>query len=158
MDQSRQPGSFILEAADQGLKLAAALTHFGSSQRVRDLASKVSLSATVLTEVGREVNHNAEYFKSAFQEKFGNVTLKCEKEFERLLAAIEKANTGTKNEFNEGLVEFPPKNAWKRLLWAMSMDEGEFDDFKDSLDELFYQAAMLQYVIGLVILQIRGQK
>jgi hypothetical protein len=56
MDPPRQLGSFILEAADQGLKLAGILAHLGSGQRIRDLASKVSLSATILTEVGREVN------------------------------------------------------------------------------------------------------
>jgi len=158
MDHSQQPGSFILKAADEGLKLAAALSHFASGQRTRDLASKISLTATILTEVGREVNHHAGYFKTTLQKKFQNVTTKCEKDFDRVLSAIDKANTWKSGDSGEGSIELPPKKAWKRLLWAMSMNETEFDDFDDSLDESMTQAAMLQCIVALVVLQIHGQQ
>jgi hypothetical protein len=157
MGQQRSPGDFILEAADAGLRVAFALCHFGSSQRIKDLASKISLSATVLTEVGREVNRNADDFKDAIQEKFRDITLRCEKDYGIVLAAIEKANSWTKDESLEE-TEDPPKNSWKKLLWALGMNEREFDALIDSLDDSMGQATMVQYTVMLVIFQIRGKK
>ena len=157
MGQQRSPGDFILEAADAGLRAASALSHFGSSQRIKDLASKISLSATVLTEVGREVNRNADDFRDAIREKFRNITLRCEKDYGTVLTAIDKANSWSKDETREES-EDPPKRSWKRLLWALGMNEGEFDDFNDSLDESIEQAVLLQYTVMLVILQIHGKR
>jgi len=157
MDQRPQPGAFILETADTGLAVAAGLSCFGASSKVKDLASKVSLSATLLTEIGREVNQNGEFFKNNFQEKFENVMVKCKTEYEVVLAGIEKANSWKKEDSVEG-VEDPPRKAWKQLMWALRMDDDEFEEFEEALDESFRQALMLQLVVWLVVLQIRAQK
>ena len=157
MSQQRSPGAFILEAADTGLRAASALSHFGSSQRIKDLASKISLSATILTEVGREVNRNADDFKDVIQEKFLNITLRCEKDYSIVLTAIWKAKSWKRDESQEES-EDPPRNSWKKLLWALGMNERELDDLNDSLDQAIEQVTMLQHIVRLVIFQIRGKE
>jgi hypothetical protein len=157
MDQKPLPGAFIFEAAQSGLQAAANLFGFAPSPKSKDLASKLSLSATLLSEIGKEVNQNAGYFKENFQQTFENVPIKCKKEYEMVLVGLEKATAWKKGEPLEG-TEDPPKKPWKRLLFALSMGKDEFKEFENSLDESWLRALMLQYIVSLVVLQVRAQK
>jgi hypothetical protein len=154
MDQKIQPGTFILEAAESGLKAAATLSSFAPKA---DLASKLSLSATLLSQIGKEVNENADCFKGNFQRMFENVPMRCKKEYEKVLVGLEKAMTWKKGEAVEGTGEVP-KKPWKRLLSAMDMDKYEFEEFEESLEASWLRALMLQYIVSLIVLQIRARK
>lgn len=159
MDEKPLPGAFILETAEYGLKASSILFDFPPSGKFKDLASKISLSATVLSSVGKEMNQNASCFKENFQEKFEHITLKCAEKYHIVLAAVEKACSFVKNEEVEG-TESGPQKPWKRFLTALDMDKDKkkFEDFQDHLDESFMQALTLQRIVSLIVLQIRAQK
>jgi hypothetical protein len=156
MDQRVLPGDFILEAAALGRKTAAALSSFSSSVKVSNVASKISLSATLLSEIGKEVNRNEACFKANFQKTFEHVPMKCEKEYDTLLNALDKATSWRKDEIVG--TEDPPKKPWKRILFALGMDESELEEFGESLEESWLRALMLQQIVSLIVLQIRAQK
>lgn len=159
MDAKPLPGAFLIEAADHGLKAASILTSFAPSKKSRDLASKLSISATVLSEVGKEVNKNASCFKDNFQKTFENVPIKCKEKYEKVLTALGKASSFTKREPVEGIVFVNiPQKPWSRFLSELDMDRFDFLMFEESLDEAWQQALMLQYIVSLVVLQIRAQK
>jgi hypothetical protein len=159
MDAKPQPGGFLIEAADYGLKAASILTSFAPSKKSRDLASKLSISASVLSEVGKEVNKNASYFKDNFQKTFEHVPIKCKEKYEKVLAALDKASSFTKREPIEGIVFVNIRQTpWSRFLSELDMDKYDFGLFRDSLDETWKQALMLQYIVSLVVLQIRAQR
>jgi hypothetical protein len=161
MDAKPQPGAFLIEAADYGLKAASILTSFAPSKKSRDLASKLSISATVLSEVGKEVNKNASCFKDNFQKIFENVPIKCKEKYQKVLAALDKASSFTKMARDpiEGIVFVNiPQKPWSRFLSELDMDKYDFVMFEESLDEAWQQALMLQYIVSLVVLQIRAQK
>jgi hypothetical protein len=160
MDTKPLPGAFILGAADYGLKAASILTSFAPSRKSKDLASKLSISATVLSEVGKEVNKNASCFKENFQKTFEHVPMKCQEKYEKVLAALEKASSFTKREPPiEGIVIVNiPQTPWSRFLSELHMDKHAFRGFQESLDQAWLQALMLQYIVSLVVLQIRAQK
>jgi hypothetical protein len=159
MDANPQPGRFLIEAAEYGLKAASTLTSFAPSKKSRDLASKLSISATVLSEVGKEVNKNAGYFKDNFRKIFEHVPIQCKEKYEKALAALDKASSFTKRETIEGIVFVNiPQKPWSRFLSGLDMDKYDFELFQDSLDDAWKQALMLQYIVSLVVLQIRAQK
>jgi len=157
MGERRAPGDFILEVADSGLLAASSLIHSGCRQIIKDLATKISLSATVLIQVGREVNRNADDFTEAFQEKFMSITSRCENDYRIVRAAVEKINSWTKDEARDESEELP-KKTWQKLLWALGMNEREYDDLDNSIDESMEQAVLLQCIVKLLILQIYGKK
>jgi hypothetical protein len=157
MDAKTLPGTFILEAAENGLKAASILATFVPSQKSRDLASRISLSACVLSEVGKEVNQNANCFKENFQKTFEHVPIKCKEQYEKVIAAVAKASSFIGSVPEEGIVHVPQK-PWKRLLSALDMDKEKFEEFQESLNESWLRALMLQYIVSLVVLQIRAQK
>ena len=161
MDAKPQPGAFLIEAADYGLKAASILTSFAPSNKSRNLASKLAISATVLSEVGKEVNKNASCFKDNFQKVFENVPIKCKEKYQKVLAALDKASSFAKREPIpiEGIVFVDiPQKPWSRFLSELDMDRFDLLMFEESLDKAWQQALMLQYVVSLVVLQIRAQK
>ncbi|CAL3973451.1 unnamed protein product [Diplocarpon coronariae] len=157
MDRKRQPGNFILEIGNMGLELTASLTCFGAGNRVRNLANSISLSATLLSEAGREVNNHAEIFKDNFQSKFEGALLKCKKEYEQCYAAIDKVNSWKKDETDDTAKDIP-KRPWKKLAWGLEMTDGEFSDYEDELEESFKVAMMAQVIVQLVILQVQARQ
>tara|TARA_R110002060_G_scaffold66906_1_gene75655 strand:- start:883 stop:1356 length:474 start_codon:yes stop_codon:yes gene_type:complete len=157
MAQTRCPGSFILEIADTGLAVTTLLSRFGSGYRLKNLANSISLSATLLIEVGRDVNKNEAFFKDNFQAKFEGALAKCKKEYEQVVAAVEKVNSWEKDETDE-TKEGPPKKPWKKLAWGLGMTNSEFSDFEDELDESYKIAMMAQVIVQLVILQVNANK
>ncbi len=159
MDAKPQPGRFLIEAAEYGLKAASTLTGFAPSKKSRHLASKLSISATVLSEVGKEVNKNAGYFKDNFQKIFEHVPIKCQEKYEKVLAALDNASSFRKREPIEGIVYVNiPQKPWSRFLSELVVENYEFGLFQDSLDDAWKQALMLQYIVSLVVLQIRAKK
>jgi hypothetical protein len=156
MDAKILPGEFILEAAELGRKTAAALSSFASSVKVKDLASKLSLSATLLFQVGKEVNGHAKCFTTNFMQTFEHITRRCETEYDTVLTALDKASSWRKDDAEE--YEELPKKPWKRFLFALGMDDDEFEEFEEKLNESWVRALMLQQIVTLIVLQIRAQK
>ncbi|PVH69273.1 hypothetical protein DL98DRAFT_522295 [Cadophora sp. DSE1049] len=157
MAQARCPGNFILDIANTGLGVTASLSRFGSGYRVKNVANSISLSATLLIEVGRDVNKNEAFFKDNFEAKFQGALAKCKKEYEQVVAAVEKVQSWKKDETDE-TKEGPPKKPWKKLAWGLGMTDDEFSDFEDELDESYKIAMMAQVIVQLVILQVNAQK
>lgn len=157
MAQARCPGNFILDVANTGLGVTASLSRFGSGYRVKNVANSISLSATLLLEVGRDVNKNEAFFKDCFEVKFHSALAKCKKEYEQVVAAVEKVQSWKKDETDE-TKEGPPKKPWKKLAWGLEMTDDEFSDFEDELDESYKIAMMAQVIVQLVILQVNAQK
>lgn len=157
MGQEREPGKFILEAADASLHVAGTLTGLGSSEKARALAENISLSFTFLTLLGKEVSDNACYFKDNFPDKFRNFTLKWEVTFDTILAATERFKLWTKSQSGEDSEDLP-QNRSKRFLWKLGMDEAEFDKLKENLEESLAHIGILQSIVRLITLQIRGRE
>src|SRR4051794_28351705 len=111
IDQRRCPGNFILDIANTGLGATALLSRFGSGYRIKNIANSISLSAGLLSEVGRDVNKNEAFFKDNFATKFQGALAKCKKEYEQAIAAVEKVASWKKDETNES-AEAPPKKPW----------------------------------------------
>lgn len=157
MDQKRCPGNFILEIANTGVEATAILARFGPGYRIKNIANSTSLSAGLLLQVGRDVNEHEQLFKDNFKQKFEGALSKCKKEYEQLVAAVEKVNSFKKDESDEN-AETLPKKHWKRVAWGLSMTDDEFSDFEDELDESYKIAMMAQVIVQLVILQVHAQK
>jgi hypothetical protein len=156
MDPKFSPTAFIYEAANTGLAAVAALSSFSSDRRIKDLAATMSLSASLLSEIGRTVDGNEGYFKSDFVLRFEKLIDKCKKKYEMVLAGLEKANSWKKLD-SAGATE-PAKKRWEKLQWALDMKADEIHEFEDSLNESYNQVSMLQSVVMLVILQMHAQE
>ena len=157
MEPKSLPGDFILETADFGLQVAAKLTGFVPSAKSKDFTNKISMSATLLSEVGREVNRNAICFKENFPATFEQLTTKCKQEYGIVLAALVKAMSWKKGESVEG-TEKLPIGSWKRVIHALAMDKDKLENFEKALGDSYVRALALQYMVSLVVLQIRAQK
>ncbi len=157
MDAKPSIGGFILEAAECGLKAASLLSNFAPSVKSKDMAAKISLSATLLTEVGKEVNQNATCFKENFQSTFENFPRKCKQQYQQILTAVEKASSFPTVHTGEG-TETTAQKPWKRFLSALDMDKDKFKDFQESLNQSWERVLMLQRIVSLIVLQIRAQQ
>ncbi|KAH9217908.1 hypothetical protein DL95DRAFT_386042 [Leptodontidium sp. 2 PMI_412] len=161
MDQKRCPGNFILDIASTGLGAAALVSRFSSGYRIKNIANSLSLSAGLLTEVARDVNKNEAFFKDNFAAKFQGALAKCKKEYEQIVAAVEKVHSWKKDDTDEsakGPAKGPPKRPWKKLAWGLGMTDDELSDFEDELDESYEIAMMAQVIVQLIILQVNAQK
>ncbi|KAG4442147.1 hypothetical protein IFR05_002360 [Cadophora sp. M221] len=157
MDQKRCPGDFILDIGSTGLGAAALVSRFGSGYRIKNIANSLSLSAGLLTEIARDVNKNEAFFKDNFAAKFEGALAKCKKEYEQIVAAVEKVHSWKKDETDESS-KGPPKTPWKKLAWGLAMTDDELSDFEDELDESYKIAMMAQVIVQLIILQVNAQK
>jgi len=156
MDEPVSPGYFILQAAELGLRTAAAVLGFAPSYKAKKLASKLSLSATLLSEVGKEVNRNEGCFKNNFQQTFEHVAVRCEKEYNTVSNALDRATSRRKDDVVRA--EESPKKPWKRLMFELGMNDNQFEEFEETLDESWARALMIQHVVSLIVLQVRAQK
>ena len=157
MDAKHLPGAFMLEAAEYGLKAASVLSSFAPTAKSKELASKISLSATLLSEIARQVNRNATCFKENFKENFEHIPMKCKEQYQAVLTAVEKASSFEKGDATEGTGQSPQK-PWKRLLSALGVDKDKFEAFQECFNESWSRVLMLQYIVSLIVLQIRAQK
>lgn len=156
IDQNRIPGQFIIDIANIGLAATSALTTLGTGYRIKRTVKDVSLSAAVLMEAGNEVNKHAELFKDNFQQKFEGALSKCKKEYESIIAAMEKIHSFKKDTASEA--KAPPKRDWKKLAWALEMSYDEFGDFEDKLEKSSRLAEMTKDIAQLVIVQVHAQQ
>jgi hypothetical protein len=157
MDAKHLPGAFMLEAAEYGLKAASVLSSFAPTPKSRELASKICLSATLLSEIGRQVNQNATCFKENFEKNFELVPMTCKKQYQTVLTALEKASSFEKGDATEGTGQSPQK-PWKRLLSALGVGKDKFEEFQECFNESWLRVLMLQYIVSLIVLRIRAQK
>ena len=157
MDAQLLPGAFILEAAEHGLKAASMLSSFSPSMKFKELTATISLSASLLSEIGKQVNFSAACFKENFQTTFEHVPMRCEEQYLKVLKALETASSFDKKDLVEG-TEQKPQKPWNRLLSALNMDDDQFEEFQESLDESWLRVLMLQQIVTLIVLQIRAQK
>ncbi|KAH9204393.1 hypothetical protein DL95DRAFT_398565 [Leptodontidium sp. 2 PMI_412] len=90
-------GASVLGIASAGISVATTLIRFsvsysGSAEKIEDLSSRVSLTATILTTVGNTIENHKDYFKEDnFREKFGRVTERCKKDYGVIRQALSKA-------------------------------------------------------------------
>ncbi|CZT10074.1 hypothetical protein WAI453_006389 [Rhynchosporium graminicola] len=157
VDENRCPGNFILNIASTGLGVVASLSHFGYFYRIKCVANNISLSASILNEVGRGVNQHETLFKDNFEEKFSGALKKCKKEYEQVAAALDKIRSYKKNEINEE-TEGMPKSPLKKLMWGLDMTLSELNKFENELDQSRKIAFTAQTIVQLVILQVNAQK
>lgn len=157
MAKARQPGDFILEVANHGREVTTLLLLLFSSMRAQDIAARVSLSVTTLTEAGNAVNGNAECFKDNFQPKFESILVKFSEKFDIIQAACEKASSWERGDLATN-AERPRKGPYQKLIWAFGMAEDKLDNFIGSLDESYKPALFLNYLVDLIVLQIHGQQ
>jgi hypothetical protein len=158
MEIASNPGAFLLETAAVGQKLSIAISYFTSSAaRLRDLASHIAVSTALLAEAGNQANAHP-FFSPHFQTKFEPTILKCKKNYEIILAAVEKANAhkgGDMVDYGRGdILISVPKKPWQKFLWAMGMNANEFKDFENAFMDSLAGVRMVQVVVQLVVLQV----
>src|SRR5947207_2106576 len=148
-------GASIISVATAGISVASSLVHFtisyrNSTKKLEALASRVTLSATILTEVGNTIKENEQYFKkNEFDKKFGSVLNRCNADYETLREAVSKASLGRltteQGPAKDGNRRTDPKkmSAWRKLAWALG-GEDAIQDLKKSLDESVSQVLMMQ--------------
>jgi diphthamide synthase subunit DPH2 len=89
----------VLGIASAGISVASTLMRFSASykssaEKIEDLSSRVSLTATILTTVGNTIENHKDYFKEDdFRGKFGRVTERCKKDYGILGQALSKARS-----------------------------------------------------------------
>ena len=103
------------------------------------------------------MNEHKVYFKDSFPEKFKSVAMKCQQEYKKILAGIEKSNSWKEGDPGAE-ADQPPKQQWKKLMWALGSKEDGMYDLAESLNKAFYRAVLLKGVVFLIILQMRGQE
>ena len=108
--------------------LISAVSCFSSSEKIRNLAGHISLTATLLAGVSRTINNNEQYFKDSFQQIFESIQAKCIKDYEVVLAGLEKAISWKKRASEDKDEEEPPRKPWKRLLWALDINDDEANE------------------------------
>lgn len=150
-------GASIVGIASAGITAAAAIFSFatsyrGSSGKLEDLASRVSLSATILEQVGKTITENEHYFKrDEFDEKFGRVTQRCKLDYDALNRAISKSRSST-GHGEPGLAEDTTRlnetttkkmSPWKKLVWALGGKDA-IEELQRSLAESMAQVSMMQ--------------
>jgi hypothetical protein len=92
-------GASIVGIATARVTAANALVHFTisyrwSAKKLDDLVSRVTLSATILTEVGNTITADGQYFKkNDFDKNFGRVLDRCKADYETLREAASQAGS-----------------------------------------------------------------
>ncbi|KAF8860064.1 hypothetical protein BDZ45DRAFT_327487 [Acephala macrosclerotiorum] len=154
-------GATVLGIAGAGVSVATTLIRFsvsykGSTQKIEDLSSPVSLTATILTTVDKAINSHHDYFKEDnFREKFNRVIERCKNDYEVLGAAVQKAKGEV--EKTESARWEGKMTSWKKLLWALGGEE-RMQDLQSSLEESKTQVLMMQSAASLIVLQIIGRR
>lgn len=155
-------GASVLGIAGAGISVATTLIRFsvsykGSTQKIEDLSSRVSLTATILTTVGNTIESHKDYFKEDnFRDKFGRVTDRCKKDYEALGKALHKAKSEA-NEVGSETWVTRKMTPWRKLLWALGGEE-QMKDLQSSLEESKSQVLMMQSAASLIVLQIIGRR
>jgi hypothetical protein len=156
-------GASVLGIASAGISVATTLTRFsisynGSAEKIEDLSSRVSLTATILTTIGNTIENHKDYFKEDnFREKFGRVTDRCKKDYGILGQALNKAKGELDGLGSERERKVRKMTPWRKLIWALGGEE-RMKDLQSSLKESKTRVLMMQSAASLIVLQILGRK
>ena len=156
-------GASVLGIASAGISVASTLMRFSASykssaEKIEDLSSRVSLTATILTTVGNTIENHRDYFKEDdFREKFGRVTERCKKDYGLLGQALSKARSEVEELASERERKVRKMTPWRKLIWALGGEE-RMRDLQSSLEESKSQVLMMQSAASLVVLQILGRR
>ena len=153
----------VLGIASAGISVATTLIRFslsykGSVKKIEDLSLRVSLTATILTTVGKAIESHKDFFKEDdFKEKFGLVIDRCKKDYGTLSVALDQARSAAYDvgSGRGGLVK--KMTPWKKLVWALGGEE-RMKDLQSSLEESKSQVLMMQSAASLIVLQIFGRR
>jgi hypothetical protein len=156
-------GASVLGIAGAGISVATTLIRFsmsykGSAEKIENLSSRVSLTATILTTVGNTIENHKDYFKEDnFKDEFGQVTERCKKDYETLRQALQKAKSEVDSVGSERERRVKKMTPWRKRIWALGGEE-RMRDLGSSLEESKTQVLMMQSAASLIVLQILGRR
>jgi hypothetical protein len=150
----------LVGVASVGVSVVSALTKFGislrgSNDKINSLAGRVSLTASILSDIATTVEQNASGFKKEeFWRTWRKVLSSCEESYGRLEKALLKARgSGNAKEKggNDGV------SVWGKLVWALG-GETEMQDLETSLERCCQQVMMMQQAVQMSVLSLIAQR
>lgn len=150
----------IVGIASAGVSVVSALTKFGisfrgSNDKINFLAGRVSLTASILSDIATTVEQNASGFKKVeFWKTWRKVLLSCEDSYGKLEKALLKARrsgTSKSKTGNDGV------SVWGKLVWALG-GEMEMQDLETSLERCCQQVMMMQQAVQMSVLSLIAQR
>ena len=150
----------IVGIASAGVSVVSTLTKFGvsfrgSSDKINSLAGRVSLTASILSDIATTVEQNASGFrKEEFRRTWRKVLSLCEDSYGKLEKALLKARrsgTSKGKGGNDGV------SVWGKLVWALG-GETEMRDLEASLERCCQQVMMMQQAVQLSVLSLIAQR
>lgn len=142
-------GASVLSITSAGISVATTLIRFsvsysGSAEKIEDLSSRVSLTATVLIIVGNTTENHKDFFKEDnFRETFGSVTKRCKKDYGAIGEALSNARSAVEDVKSERERKVRKMKPWRKLVWALGSEE-RMKDLQRSLEESKTQVLMMQ--------------
>jgi hypothetical protein len=150
----------IVGIASAGVSVVSTLTKFGisfrgSNDKINSLAGRVSLTASILSDIATTVEQNTSGFKKEeFWRTWRKVLQSCEDSYGKLEKALLKArrSSTSKNKFtNDGM------SVWGKLVWALG-GEREMQDMETSLERCCQQVMMMQQAVQMSVLSLIAQR
>jgi hypothetical protein len=150
----------IVGVASAGVSVVSKLTKFGisfrgSNDKINSLAGRVSLTASILSDIATTVEQNASGFKrEEFWKTWRRVFLLCEDSYGKLEKALLKARTSGRGKGKTGSAGVP---VWGKLVWALG-GETEMQDLETSLERCYQQVMMMQQAVQLSVFSLIAHK
>ena len=150
----------IVGIASAGVSVVSTLTKFGisfrgSNEKINSLASRVSLTASILSDIATTVEQNASGFKKEeFWMTWRKILLSCEESYGKLDRALLKARrlgASKGKNGNDGV------SVWGKLVRALG-GETEMQDLETSLDRCGQQVMMMQQAVQISVLSLIAQR
>lgn len=145
----------IIGIAGAGVSVVSALTKFsisirGSSEKINALASRVSLTASILSDIATTIEGNEGGFRAKeFTGTWEGVLRGCEASYEKIGMAVGKARRrGGGTSDGDGKV-----TVWGKLVWALG-GEGEMRDLEAGLERCCQQVMMMQQAVQMSVLSL----
>src|SRR6266498_978926 len=117
--------SSILGVAELGLSLTKSLYRFtgayrGADTKAEEIEGRVSITASILTELGDIVENNQQYFKRNPTGALEAPVSSCKRDYTKLKDAIHEAKREPKDGVASSMGKFKAKmTAWEKLKWAL---------------------------------------
>ena len=150
----------IVGIASAGVSVVSTLTKFGisfrgSNDKISSLAGRVSLTASILSDIATTVEQNASGFKKEdFWKTWRKVLLTCENSYGKLDKALLRARRSgaskSKND-SDGI------SVWGKLVWALG-GEVEMQDLEASLERCCQQVMMMQQAVQMSVLSLIARR
>jgi len=141
--------------ASAGVSVVSALTKFGisirgSNEKINALAGRVSLTASILSDISATVKEHISGFKDEeFRATWSKVLASCEESYVRLEKGLDKARKSKGKSLN--------LSAWGKLVWAIG-GEAEMGDLETSLERCCQQVMMMQQAVQMSVLNLIAQR